>query len=283
MRTYDFSPLFRSTIGFDRLFDLAETAQRATDEGYPPYNIERLAEDRYQITLAVAGFSPDEVSITAEQNVVTIEGGKTEKAEREFLYRGISTRHFKRQFSLADYVQVKGATFDNGLLKIELVREIPEAMKPRRIAINGASTRQRPSARGQGGLDHPLRSAARRWTRGIGVRLKNGGDHAADDRFRRQCFRHQRAAASRHDLRSSKGRSGAPLAVGFRETRHPGVLGIRWIGDRFLPLAAGAGRPQGTVTIDDILEALCELDGGPRHPPGGKPNRLCSTSRALAA
>jgi molecular chaperone IbpA len=103
MRTYDFSPLFRSTIGFDRLFDLAEAAQRATDEGYPPYNIERLAEDRYQITLAVAGFSPDEISITAEQNVVTIEGGKSEKAEREFLYRGISTRHFKRQFSLADY------------------------------------------------------------------------------------------------------------------------------------------------------------------------------------
>jgi molecular chaperone IbpA len=135
MRTYDFSPLFRSTVGFDRLFDLAETAQRATDEGYPPYNIERLAEDCYQITLAAAGFSADEISITAEQNVVTIEGGKTEKAER-----GISTRHFKRQFSLADYVQVKGATFDDGLLKIELVREIPEAMKPRQIAINGAST-----------------------------------------------------------------------------------------------------------------------------------------------
>jgi glucose/arabinose dehydrogenase len=95
---------------------------------------------RYQITLAVAGFSPDEISITAEQNVVTIEGGKTEKTEREFLYRGISTRHFRRQFNLADYVQVKGAGFDNGLLKIELVREIPEAMKPRRIAINGASS-----------------------------------------------------------------------------------------------------------------------------------------------
>jgi molecular chaperone IbpA len=139
MRTYDFSPLFRSTIGFDRLFDLAETAQRATEEAYPPYNIERLADDHYQITLAVAGFSSDEVSITAEQNVVTIEGGKAEKVEREFLHRGISTRHFKRQFSLADYVQVKNATFDNGLLKIELVREIPEAMKPRRIAINGAS------------------------------------------------------------------------------------------------------------------------------------------------
>ena len=131
MRTYDFAPLFRSTIGFDRLFDLAETAQRGAEESYPPYNIERLAEDRYQITLAAAGFSPDEISITAEQNVVTIEGGKTEKAEREFLYRGISARHFKRQ--------VKNASFDNGLLKIELVREIPEAMKPRRIAINGAA------------------------------------------------------------------------------------------------------------------------------------------------
>ena len=139
MRTYDFSPLFRSTIGFDRLFDLAETAQRGTEDSYPPYNIERLAQDRYQITLAVAGFSPDEISVTGEQNVVTIEGGKTEKTEREFLYRGISTRHFKRQFNLADYVQVKDASFDNGLLKIELVREIPEAMKPRRIAINGAA------------------------------------------------------------------------------------------------------------------------------------------------
>jgi len=103
-----------------------------------PITSNGLAEDRYQITLAVAGFSPDEISITAEQNVVTIEGGKTEKTEREFLYRGISTRHFKRQFNLADYVQVKDAAFDNGVLKIELVREIPEAMKPRRIAINGA-------------------------------------------------------------------------------------------------------------------------------------------------
>src|SRR6201746_1149024 len=107
MRTYDLSPLFRSTIGFDRLFDLAETAQRAAEETYPPYNIERLADDRYQISLAIAGFSPDEVSITAEHNVVTIEGSKAEKTEREFLYRGISTRQFKRQFSLADYVQVK--------------------------------------------------------------------------------------------------------------------------------------------------------------------------------
>ena len=140
MRNYDFSPLFRSTVGFDRLFNLVETAQRAADEGYPPYNIERLAEDRYRITLAVAGFAPDEISITAEQSVVTIEGGKTDKAEREFLHRGISTRHFKRQFSLADYVQVKGARLENGLLTIELVREIPEAMKSRRIAINSGTT-----------------------------------------------------------------------------------------------------------------------------------------------
>ena len=140
MRTYDFSPLWRSTVGFDRLFDLAETAQRAGEDNYPPYNIERLAEDRYQISLAVAGFAPNDIQITAEQNVVTIEGSKPDKAERDFLYRGISTRNFKRQFNLADYVQVKSANFDNGLLRIELVREIPEAMKPRRIAINGVST-----------------------------------------------------------------------------------------------------------------------------------------------
>ncbi|WP_441260640.1 small heat shock protein HspD [Bradyrhizobium sp. 521_C7_N1_3] len=139
MRSYDFSPLWRSTIGFDRLFDLAESAQRAAEDNYPPYNIERLGDDRYQISLAVAGFSPEEISVTAEHNVVTIEGSKPEKAEREYLYRGISNRPFKRQFNLADYVQVKSATFDNGLLKIELVREIPEAMKPRRIAINGAA------------------------------------------------------------------------------------------------------------------------------------------------
>jgi molecular chaperone IbpA len=143
MRTYDFAPLWRSTVGFDRLFDLAQAAaQHAGEDNYPPYNIERLGEDSYQISLAVAGFSPDEISIRAEQNVVTIEGNKPEKAEREFLYRGISTRHFKRQFNLADYVQVKDASFDNGLLQIELVREIPAAMKPRKIAINGSNVHQ---------------------------------------------------------------------------------------------------------------------------------------------
>ena len=143
MRTMDFAPLWRSSVGFDRFFDLVEnSAHWNADDNYPPYNIERLGEDSYQISLAVAGFSPDEISITAEQNVVTIEGNKPDNAEREFLYRGISTRQFKRQFNLADYVQVKNASFDNGLLKIELVREIPEAMKPRRIAINGSDVQQ---------------------------------------------------------------------------------------------------------------------------------------------
>ena len=137
MRSYDFTPLWRSTIGFDRLFDLAETAQHAAEDNYPPFNIERLAEDRYQITLAVAGFAPEEIDITAEQNQLTVEGDKKDKQERDYMHRGISLRPFKRQYSLADYVKVQGASFDNGLLKIELVREIPEAMKPRKIAING--------------------------------------------------------------------------------------------------------------------------------------------------
>jgi molecular chaperone IbpA len=142
MRTasFDFAPLWRSTIGFDRLFDLADAAQRLTDEDhYPPYNIERIGDDRYQISLAVAGFRPDDIAITAEQNVLTVEGRQSEKQQRQYLYQGISSRHFKRQFNLADHVQVTGAAFEDGLLRIELVREIPEAMKPRRIMINGSA------------------------------------------------------------------------------------------------------------------------------------------------
>ena len=104
-----------------------------------PYNIERLDENRFQISVALAGFTPDEVALTMEQNVLTLEGRKAEKDEKTFLHRGISTRSFKRQFTLADHVEVKGARFENGLLLIELQREIPEAMKPRRIAINGAA------------------------------------------------------------------------------------------------------------------------------------------------
>jgi molecular chaperone IbpA len=138
--TYDFAPLWRSTIGFDRLFDLVDAAQQSGgDDNYPPCNIERVGEDRYQISLALAGFSPDEIAITAEQNVLTVEGRKMEKQQREFLHHGISFRPFKRQFNLADHVLVNGASFDNGLLQIELVRELPEAMKPRRISIAGSS------------------------------------------------------------------------------------------------------------------------------------------------
>ncbi|WP_315719279.1 MULTISPECIES: Hsp20 family protein [unclassified Bradyrhizobium] len=142
MRTYDFSPLWRSTIGFDRLFSLLDETQRAVEDNYPPCNIERLGDDRYQISLALAGFAPDELSITAEHNVLTVEGRKADKETREYLYQGISSRPFKRQFNLADYVQVTNASFDNGLLRIELVREIPEAMKPRRIAISTAPVEQ---------------------------------------------------------------------------------------------------------------------------------------------
>jgi molecular chaperone IbpA len=139
MRTYDLSPLWRSTIGFDHVFNLLDDAAHwsGEDQHYPPYNIERTGEDRYRIALALAGFAPADVAITAEQNVLTIEGSKSDKGEREYLYRGISARPFKRVFKLADHVRVTGASFENGLLKIDLVREMPEAMKPRRIAING--------------------------------------------------------------------------------------------------------------------------------------------------
>jgi molecular chaperone IbpA len=143
MWTFDFSPLWRSTIGFDHLADLVDASLRqATDDNYPPYNIARSSEDHYRITLAVAGFAPDDVSVTAEQNTLTIEGKKAEKDEREYLYQGIAARPFRRVFNLADYVQVKAASFKDGLLTIDLAREVPEAMKPRRIAINGGSPRQ---------------------------------------------------------------------------------------------------------------------------------------------
>jgi len=140
MRTFDPTPFWRSTIGFDRLFDLLDQSRQfQVHDTYPPYNIERAGEDHYRISLALAGFSPEEISITAEQNVLTVEGAKAHKTDLEYLYQGISARPFRRTFNLADYVEVKGAAFENGLLKIDLVREVPEAMKPRRIAINGST------------------------------------------------------------------------------------------------------------------------------------------------
>jgi len=143
---YDWTPLWRSTIGFDRLFNVLDEVQRTAEESFPPYNIERIDENRFQISVALAGFTPDEVALTAEQNVLTLEGKKADKEDKIFLHRGISTRNFKRQFTLADHVEVKGARFENGLLLVELQREIPEAMKPRRIEIAAAAGSEAPKA-----------------------------------------------------------------------------------------------------------------------------------------
>jgi molecular chaperone IbpA len=141
MRTYDFAPLTRSSVGFDRLFDLInDNAQRMNGQepSFPPYDITRTGEDSYRITLALAGYAPEEIAITAQQNLLSIAGNKGDQSGHEYLHRGISAQNFDRQFNLADHVEVTGATYDNGLLQIELVRRIPDAMKPRRIAINGA-------------------------------------------------------------------------------------------------------------------------------------------------
>ncbi|WP_376690931.1 Hsp20 family protein [Wenzhouxiangella sp. EGI_FJ10409] len=140
MTTFDLSPLYRTAIGFDRMADMLSNAQRVDSNGYPPYNIESLGEDNYRITMAVAGFSRDELDIVSEQNTLTVSGSKSDSAEdkdgeREFLYRGIANRSFERRFQLADHVKVVGADLENGLLHIELQRELPERMKPRKIEI----------------------------------------------------------------------------------------------------------------------------------------------------
>jgi molecular chaperone IbpA len=139
MRTYDFSPLYRSAVGFDRLARQLETAARTSqDNGWPPYNIETLGENAYRIEIAVAGFTPDELNIEAKENQLTVTGKKAanDAAEQKtYLHRGLAERDFERRFQLADYVVVKGANLANGLLSIELQRELPEALKPRRIDI----------------------------------------------------------------------------------------------------------------------------------------------------
>ena len=139
MNAYDFSPLFRSTVGFDRLARLVEAASRTdpSAQSYPPYNIETTGEDAYRITLAVAGFGEDELSIEVRENALLIAGKKeAEEDEATYLYRGVAERHFVRKFQLADHVKVKGANLSNGLLSIDLVREVPEEMKPRTIEIS---------------------------------------------------------------------------------------------------------------------------------------------------
>ena len=149
MRHVDFSPLYRSTVGFDRLVSMLDSlAQPEGGQSYPPYNIERTGDDAYRISMAVAGFSDEDISIEAHRNVLTVKGEKNENAEQdggEVLYRGIASRAFERRFQLADFVEVQGAELRNGLLHIDLKRNIPEEMKPRKIeisALNGKNAKQ---------------------------------------------------------------------------------------------------------------------------------------------
>jgi len=146
MRTnFDFAPYRRSTVGFDRLFDLLETGLRAdTIEGYPPFDIVKDGEDSYRITLAVAGFRPDEIEIVAQQNQLTVTGRKSEEqGERQYLHHGIAARSFERRFQLADFIEVGAADFEHGMLSIALKRVVPEAMKPRKIEIGGSTPNDR--------------------------------------------------------------------------------------------------------------------------------------------
>jgi len=140
---FDFAPYRRSTVGFDRLFDMLEnTSLGGNGENYPPFDLIKTGENDYRIELAVAGFKPEEIDITAQQNVLLVSGRKNEETESrgsEYVYRGIANRSFERRFALADHIQVKGADLKDGLLAIELVREIPEAMKPRKISVGGMS------------------------------------------------------------------------------------------------------------------------------------------------
>jgi molecular chaperone IbpA len=146
MRTFDLAPLYRSTVGFDRLFSLLDQGIGGAAPGYPPYNIERTGDNEYRVTVAVAGFAEPELSVVAKENTLTIRGEKKateEEKHGDVLYQGIAARTFERVFQLADFVQVKGAKLENGLLHVDLVRESPEAKKPRTIPIgNGAEQKQ---------------------------------------------------------------------------------------------------------------------------------------------
>ena len=142
MQTIDFSPFYRSTVGFDRVFNRLDTLVGQEAKTYPPYNIERTGDDAYRISMAVAGFADADISIEAHRNVLTVKGERNEEGNgegAEVLYRGIAARAFERRFQLADHVEVRAASLKNGLLHIDLLREIPEAMKPRRIEIAAIS------------------------------------------------------------------------------------------------------------------------------------------------
>ena len=150
---FDFSPYRRSAVGFDQLFDMLENSGLGNGgENYPPFDLIKTGENDYRIDLAVAGFKAEEIDITAQQNVLIVSGRKRDESEEEgsdFIYRGIATRSFERRFALADHIQVKGADMKDGLLSIELVREIPEAMKPKKIDIGGGSARKEQLGSGQ--------------------------------------------------------------------------------------------------------------------------------------
>jgi molecular chaperone IbpA len=142
MRQFDFAPLYRSTVGFDRLAQLMDSVGGVDADGYPPYNIERLGDNEYRITMAVAGFSKEEFKIEVKESTLVVSGDKKpEDKQRVFLHRGIAARSFERRFQLADHVEVKGADFNDGLLHIDLVRNLPERMKPRTISI-GSTPKQ---------------------------------------------------------------------------------------------------------------------------------------------
>jgi len=146
MRIAELTPFYRSTVGFDRMLDLLGQDSRPAEpeDNFPPYDIERIGDDRYRITMALAGFAPDELSVIAEPNLLRAEGQKSDdEGDRNFLHRGIARRGFRRQFDLADFVKVASASYENGLLSIELERELPEAMKPKRIEITTGAARPR--------------------------------------------------------------------------------------------------------------------------------------------
>lgn len=143
MSTFDLTPLFRSTVGFDRMMSLLDTAGRTEEQAYPPYNIEKVGDDAYRVTMAVAGFGEEDISIVAQGNSLVIAGKqKREENKAEYLYRGIAGRAFERRFQLADHIKVTGAELANGLLHVDLVREVPEAMKPRTIKVASAQPKQ---------------------------------------------------------------------------------------------------------------------------------------------
>ena len=154
MRNYDFAPLYRATVGFDRVADLMDRvlSSEVAQPGYPPYNIEKTADDAYRISIAVAGFSPEELSVEVRDGSLFVAARKAaDESERSFLHRGIATRAFERRFALADHVRVTGATHELGMLHIDLAREIPEAMKPRRIEISGPTHSGTPAIEAQAG------------------------------------------------------------------------------------------------------------------------------------